>query len=63
MRCAVRVCVLFVSSSSGIVFNPSAGSVTDHSQLAKDIDLYFKSQVCAGPRLLKAGTHFTEWAE
>ena len=39
------VCVLFVSSRSGIVFNPSAGAITDHSQSAKDIDPYFKSQL------------------
>ena len=40
-----RVCVLFVSSRSGIVFNPSADAITDHSQSAKDIDPYFKSQL------------------
>ena len=39
------VCVLFVSSWSGIVFSPSAGAITDHSQSAKDIDPYFKSQL------------------
>ena len=39
------VCVLFVSSRSGIVFNPNAGAITDHSQSAKDIDPYFKSQL------------------
>ena len=39
------VCVLFVSSRSGIVFNPSAGIITEHSQSAKDIDPYFKSQL------------------
>ena len=39
------VCVLFVSSRSGIVFNPSAGAITDHSQSAKEIDPYFKSQL------------------
>ena len=39
------VCVLFVSSRSGIVFNPSAGAITDDSQSAKDIDPYFKSQL------------------
>ena len=39
------VCVLFVSSRSGIVFNPSAGAITDHSQSAKDIDPHFKSQL------------------
>ena len=38
-------CVQFVSSTSGIVFNPSAGAITDHSQSAKDIDPYFKSQL------------------
>ena len=41
------VCVLFVSSRSGIVFNPSAGAITNHSQSAKDIDPYFKSQLYA----------------
>ena len=39
------VCVLCVSSRSGIVFNSSAGAITDHSQSAKDIDPYFKSQI------------------
>ena len=39
----MSVCVLFVSSRSGIIFNPSAGAITDHSQSAKDIDPYFKS--------------------
>ena len=38
------VCVLFVSSRLGIVFNPSAGAITDHSQSAKNIP-YFKSQL------------------
>ena len=42
---AIAVCVLFVSSWSGIVFNPSAGAITDHSQSAKDIEPYFKSQL------------------
>ena len=42
---AMSVCVLFVSSRSGIVFNSSAGAITDHSQSAKDIDTYFKSQL------------------
>ena len=47
------VCVLFVSSRSGIIFNPSAGAITDHSQSAKDIDQYFKSRLYVedpGPR-------------
>ena len=39
------VCVLFVSSWSGIVFNPSTSAITDHSQSAKDIDPHFKSQL------------------
>ena len=39
------VCLLFVSSRSGILFNPSADAITDHSQSAKDIDQYFKSQL------------------
>ena len=38
-------CVLFVPSTLGIIFNPSTGAITDHSQSAKDIDLYFKSQL------------------
>ena len=42
---AMPVCVLFVSSRSGIVFNPSAEAITDHSQSAKDMDPYFKSQL------------------
>ena len=41
----MSVCVLFVSSRSDIVFNPSAGAITDHSQSANDIDPYFKSQL------------------
>ena len=42
---AVSVCVLFVSIRSGIVFNSSAGAITDDSQSAKDIDPCFKSQL------------------
>ena len=42
---AMPVCVLFLSSRSDIVFNPSAGAITDHIQSAKDIDSYFKSQL------------------
>ena len=41
------VCVLFVSSKSGIVFNQIAGAITDHNQSAKNIDPYFKSQLSA----------------
>ena len=36
---------LFVSSKSDIVFNPSAGAITDHSQSANDIYPYFKPQL------------------
>ena len=42
---AIPVYVLFVYSRSGIVFNPSAGAITDHRQSAKEIDPYFKSQL------------------
>ena len=41
MRCPCVRAVVY--SRSGIVFNPSAGSITDHSQSAKDIDPYFNS--------------------
>ena len=41
----MAVCVLFMSSRSGIVFNPSAGANTDGRQLANDIDPYLKSQL------------------
>ena len=44
---AIPVCVLFVSNRSGIVFNQSAGAITDHSPTAKDIDSYFKSLLYA----------------
>ena len=58
------MCVLFVSSRSGIVFNPSASAITDHNQSAKDIDPYFKSPLYVeDPGPPKTGTHFTEWAE
>ena len=53
------VCVLFVSNRPAIVFNPSAGAITDHSQSAKIIDPYFKSKLCEGRRPPTAGTHFT----
>ena len=45
--CYDRVCVLFVSIRSGIVFNSSASAITHHSQSAKDINPYFKSQLYA----------------
>ena len=42
---AMPVCVLFLFSRSGIVFNPSAGAITDQIQSAKDTDPYFKFQL------------------
>ena len=55
------MCVLFVSSRSGIVFNPGASVITDHSQSAKDIDPYFKSQLSVeDPARRKDGTYFTK---
>ena len=39
------VCAQFVSNMSDIIFNPSAGAITDHSQSAQNIDPYFKSQL------------------
>ena len=39
------VCVLFVSSTSCIIFNLSTSAITDHSKSAKDIDPYFKFQL------------------
>ena len=39
------VCALFMSSGSSIVFNPIAGSITDHSQSAKDLYLKFQLYV------------------
>ena len=41
----VCVCVLFVSRRAGIVFNPTAGAITDYSQSAKDIHPYFQSKL------------------
>ena len=45
MRVGIRdACVYcFVSSRSGV--NSIVGTITDHSQSAKDIDPYFKSQL------------------
>ena len=62
--CDASVCVLFVSSRSGIVFNPSACEITDHSQSAKDIDPYFKSQLYVeDPGHRKPVLIFSEWSE
>ena len=51
-------CVYCLSLTSGIIFNPSAAAITDHSQSAKNIDQYFKS--VKDPVALKTGTHFIE---
>ena len=64
--CDTRVCTVFVSSRSGIVFNPSACSITHHNQSAKDIEpysKYSKSQVYVKDPAPKAGSQFIEWAE
>lgn len=52
------LCVLFVSSMSSIVFNPSSGAVTDHRQ---------RTSICiSSPSSMqrtqppKAGAHFTK---
>ena len=37
--------MLFVSSRSGIIFNPNVGAITDHNQSVIDIDPYLKSQL------------------
>ena len=34
----VSLTILLVSSTSGVVCNPSVGAITDHNQSAKDID-------------------------
>ena len=57
----MHVRVLFVRSRSDTVCNQSADAITDHNQLAKDIDPYFKSQLdVEDPRPPKAGTHFSK---
>ena len=55
------VCVLFVSSSSGIVLNQSAGAITDHSQSVKGIDPYFKSQLYMEDTESRYSFWVTEW--
>ena len=42
MRCT---CVMLLSSRLDIVFNLSAGAITDRRQPAKDVDPHFKSQL------------------
>ena len=69
MGCVVqarRVCVtpmyeLFMSSTSGIVFKPSAGAITDHSQPAKDIEAYFKYQLYMEEPATESRYSYTEW--
>ena len=43
-------CVYCLSSTSGTVWNPSAGAITEHSKSAKDRDPYSNSQLCGEPR-------------
>ena len=46
----IPICLLFVSSTSGIVFNPSAGAITADSQSSKDTDPYLSSSsTCRTP--------------
>ena len=61
----MRCCVLtVVPRRSGIVFNPSAGAITDHSQSAKDIDPHFKFHLYVeDPVHQKHVLIFTELAE
>ena len=42
-------CLVFVYSTSGIVFNPCTDSITDHRQSKKIIYPYFISDLCEGP--------------
>ena len=48
---------------SGVIFKPRASAIIEDSQTAKDIDPYFKPQLCGGFRPSKGGAHFTEWAK
>ena len=47
VRCAYAkcVCILFVSSTSDVAFNSSTAAITAHSQTAKGIETYVKSQL------------------
>ena len=47
VRWAYAIPVCMCGLCLGIVSNPSAGAITDHSQSAKDIDPYFQSQLYA----------------
>ena len=40
----MSMCILFVSSMLGIIFNPSIGSITDYSQSAKNACILNPSQ-------------------
>ena len=44
------VSALFVSSRSSILFNLSAGAITDNSHSAMDVDPHFNSQFYAEDR-------------
>ena len=54
-------CVLFVSSMSAIVFNQSAGAITDRSQSAKDIDTYLGSSSMCRTGHLKPVLILSNW--
>ena len=43
-ECMRYQCILFVSSTSGVILNSSPGALTDLSQLVKDMDAYCKTQ-------------------
>ena len=59
---AIPVCVLFLYSRSGVVFNPNAGAITDHSHSVNDIDPYFKSRLYAeNPSNLKPVLTLFNW--
>ena len=44
-KASVWLCVLVLSTTLGIIFNHSASAITGHSQLAKDLNPDFKSQL------------------
>ena len=57
------VCVLFVSSRSCIVFNPSAGAITIQLISEGHGPVFQVPALRGGLWPTKAGTHFTEWVE
>ena len=53
--CATSMCVLFMSSTSGTIFNPSTGTITDHSITMKACILNLSKLWRA---LAEASSHF-----